>query len=263
MIIAQISDLHITRDGVKACGITDTSTNLALCVQHINDLTPPADIVLVTGDITNEGLLEETKKAKSILDNLNAPYFVTPGNHDDRMYLEMVFGSPHLALENGFINYVIDSYELRIICMDSVMAGESGGEICKIRAAWLDKEISKDLEKPTIIFMHHPPIKYGVIETDENGFVGENNLGSVIEKYSNIKAILCGHIHLQTHTSWRGTVVSTAPSMGLQLLLDLTLTLPSQFYNEPPAYQLHYFTPDKQLVSYAMSTKSLDGPYLF
>lgn len=263
MIIVQISDLHVTTDGFNACGVTPTFTNLARCIQHINDLNPPADVVLVTGDITNEGLLEETKRAKSILDSLNAPYFITPGNHDDRKHLDMIFGSPHLLVENGFINYVIDDYELRMICMDSVIAGESGGKICKIRTEWLDKEISKDLEKPTIVFMHHPPIKYGILETDQDGFVGENNLGSVIEKYSNIKALLCGHIHLQTHTYWRGTVVSTAPSMGMQLLLDLTLKLPSQFYNEPPAYQLHYFTADKQLVSFAISTKDLDGPYPF
>lgn len=263
MIIIQISDLHITRDGIKACGITPTSTNLAQCIKHINNLNPPADLVLVTGDITNEGRLEETKRAKSILDTLDAPYFITPGNHDDRKHLETIFGSPHLVVENGFINYVIDDYKLRMICMDSTITGKSGGEICKVRADWLDKEISKDLEKPTIVFMHHPPIMYGILETDENGFSGEKVLGSVIEKYSNIKALLCGHIHLQTHSYWRGTVISTAPSMGMQLLLDLTLTLPSQFYNEPPAYQLHYFTPDKQLVSFAVSTKDLDGPYPF
>lgn len=265
MIIAQISDLHITKKGTSAYDIVPTSKNLAHCIKHINELSPTVDVVLVTGDITNEGLAEETEYAKAILDNLDAPYFVTPGNHDNRKHFENVFGETHLSLENGFINYAINNYELRMISLDSVNTGTSGGKICKARAEWLDNELSKDLHKPTIIFMHHPPLKYGIIETDIDGFIGDNDLGEVIQKHSSIKAILCGHIHLQTSSHWRGTVVNTAPSMGLQLLLDLTLELPSQFYNYDPAYQLHYFTPKKELVSFAVtvSSKELDGPYPF
>jgi hypothetical protein len=51
--------------------------------------------------------------------------------------------------------------------------------------------------------------------------------------------------------------------MGLQLVLDLTLKRPSEFTLEPPGYQLHYFTPDKNLVSHSLIVKDVDGPYLF
>ena len=65
------------------------------------------------------------------------------------------------------------------------------------------------------------------------------------------------------NTRWRGTVVSTAPSMGMQLSLDLTLERESEFLLEAPAYQLHYWSPDKNLITHTVVVKSVDGPYLF
>jgi hypothetical protein len=111
--------------------------------------------------------------------------------------------------------------------------------------------------------MHHPPVKFGVLETDEDGFAGSELLGRVIDKYSNILRILCGHIHLSSHCCWRGIIVTSAPRMGLQLGLDLTLTRLSEFYLEPPGYLLHYFTPDSNLVTYTVTVEDMDGPYLF
>ena len=264
MRIVQISDLHITKEGKKACSITPTTKNLQKCIKHINAITPSIDLILVTGDITNEGSLEETQRAKTILDNLNAPYYLTPGNHDNRDHLLSVFGEEHISVSSkGFINYVINKSAIRLVCLDSVIEGRSGAEFCDIRAAWLEKELKKETEKPTIIFMHHPPIKFGILETDQDGFIGAKRLGKIIQKQANILAILCGHVHLQTNTAWNGTVVCTSPSMGMQLLLDLTQTLPSQFFNTDPAYQLHYFTPEKELVSFAISTTKMNGPYPF
>jgi len=264
MLIAHISDLHIAGWGKKAYGIAPTAESLACCVDHINQLKPAPDLVLVTGDITYSALLEEVERAASLLAELWCPFYVIPGNHDDRSTLWSVFGGQACpAMDQGFINYVIEGYPLRLIGIDSTVPGEPGGEICKIRAAWLDERLAEASEQPTIIFIHHPPVKCGVLETDEDGFVGADRLGDVVEKYSNIERILCGHIHLTTHVRWRGTVVSTAASMGLHLLLDLTLKLPSSFYKDAPCYQLHYWSPDQQLISHTVSLHEMEGPYLF
>ena len=34
-------------------------------------------------------------------------------------------------------------------------------------------------------------------------------------------------------------------------------------YLEAPAYHLHYWTPDKNLITHAVVVKPVDGPYLF
>ena len=264
MLIAHISDLHIAGWGKKAYGIAPTAENLASCVEDINQLKPAPDIVLVTGDITYSGQLEEAERAASILAQLHYPFYILPGNHDDRSNLWTVFGGQACpSMDKGFINYVIEGFPIRLIGMDSTVPGEPGGEICETRGGGLEERLAEGAVQPTIIFIHHPPVKCGVLETDEDGFVGADLLGDIVEKYPNIERILCGHIHLTTHVRWRGTVVSTAASMGLQLLLDLTLKLPSSFYKDTPCYQLHYWSPDQQLISHTVSLHEMEGPFLF
>ncbi len=264
MLIVQISDTHIPAKGKKAYNVAPMAENLMKSVNHINQLEPKPDLVLVTGDITYSGKKEETKYAKSLLDRLNCPYYIVGGNHDNRKNLIAIFGRDAIpANDCGFINYVIEEHDIRLIAIDSVDEGRAGGKICKIRAAWLDERLNQARAKPTIIFMHHPPIKFGVLETDIDGFEGANLLAEIIGKYSNIERIICGHIHLQAFSKWQGTIISTAPCMGLRLLLDLTKKTPSQFTLEAPAYQIHHYTPDKNLITHNVQLGSSEGPYLF
>lgn len=55
MLIAQISDTHITVPGVWAYGVAPMAENLSRCVEHVNQFVPRSDLVLVTGDISQGG----------------------------------------------------------------------------------------------------------------------------------------------------------------------------------------------------------------
>jgi len=264
MLIAQISDPHITPPGEKAYGVAPTADSLALCIQNINQIEPKLDIVLVTGDITNDGKVESAEHAKSLLSNLNCPYFITPGNHDSRDVLISVFKDQIGEPQEDFINYVIDEHELRLVAIDTKRAGFPGGELCAKRLSWLEDRLLEDEQRPTIIFMHHPPVECGVLETDEDGFEGAEKLGRLIARFNNIKALVCGHIHLPTCTAWHGAIVSTAPSTGMKLSLDLTMQRPSEFFLGAPGYQLHYFSKNKNLVTHTIDVRTnYDGPYPF
>jgi hypothetical protein len=166
-------------------------------------------------------------------------------------------------MADGFINYVVEDFAIRLIGIDSTARGTSGGVLCTTRLSWLEARLSEEPDRPTIIIMHHPPVKCGVLETDKDGFSGADELGEIVKKYSNIERILCGHIHLVSHARWHGTIVSTAPSMGMQLGLDLTMTKESEFVLEAPGYQLHYWTPQKNLITHTVYVREINGPYPF
>ncbi len=263
MLIAHLSDLHIAGPGKKAYGIAPTAENLALVVQHINGLVPAPDLVLVTGDITYGGGQQEVELAASLLAQLRRPCFLVPGNHDHLPSLWEGFGGSAIPAAADFMNYTIEGHAIRLIGMDSTDPGKPGGAMDACRCDWLAARLAEKPEQPTILFMHHPPVKCGVLETDEDGFAGIDRLARVVAEYDNILRVLCGHIHLEAHAAWRHILVSTAPSMGLQLGLDLTLTRPSEFYLGAPGYQLHYYHPEKHLVSHTIFVHSMNGPYPF
>ncbi len=264
MLIAQISDIHIASQGKKTYNIAPMAENLMRTVDHINKLKPIPDVVIVTGDIAMDALEDQVERAARILDKLQMPYYVVPGNHDDRSTLWSVMGKKACpAMPSGFINFVVDDYDVRLIAIDSTSPGAPGGKICNTRAAWLDAQLAQNTKKPTVIFMHHPPVKCGVLETDEDGFEGVERFANIVDKYTNIEHIICGHIHLQANVRWHGTVVSTAPSTGMELVLDLTLKRESEFLLEDPGYQLHFWTPQNDLVTHTVYVREIDGPYLF
>ncbi len=252
MLIAQLSDAHIEGWGQKTFGIAPMAENLARCVRHINALDPQPDLALVTGDITNNGLPDEMARAAAILSELKPPFYVIPGNHDARDTLLAAFPPEACPVESEtFVNYVIEGYDVRLIALDSTIPGAPGGEICQERADWLEKKLGEDESRPTILFLHHPPIKFGVIETDIDGFIGADRLGEIVARHSNIVQILAGHIHLSSFSQWRGVAVSTAPSMGMRLFLDLTLER-SAFILDAPAYHLHLWTPEQRLITHTV-----------
>lgn len=261
MLIAQISDTHIARQGEKTFGLAPMAENLQRCIDHINQFIPQPDLVLVTGDICNSGRKAELEHAATLLKKLRSPFYVIPGNHDNRLDLLSVFGDVACrANSDNRVNYVIDDFDVRLIALDSCVDGAAGGEISKRSCAWLKQQLEAARDMPVIIFMHHPPINLGVAETNIDGFKGRNRLAKVIKQYPNIEAILCGHIHLAAHSRWQGTLVSTAPSTGMRLVLDLTLEQPSQFILEDPGYQLHYWSAEKSLITHTVKvTDSKSG----
>lgn len=264
MLIAQISDTHIVEKGRKTLGVAPMEDNLIQVIAHINQLDPKPSVVLLTGDVTDNGRISETSNAARLLEALQCPYFIIPGNHDDRDAVWSEFGGTACPSRTGeFINYAVETYDVRLIGMDSTMTNGPGGELCDARLAWLDQCLSEHPLQPTIIFMHHPPVKCGVLETDVDGFIGADKLGDIVEKYPCIERILCGHIHLPTHARFHGSVVSTAPGTGMRLGLDLTMTKESEFFLEAPGYQLHHWTESKNLITHTIQLNDPDGPYLF
>ncbi|MBC8259093.1 MAG: phosphodiesterase [SAR324 cluster bacterium] len=264
MIIAQISDTHISAKGLKTYGVAPMAENLECCINHINQQSPKPELVLVTGDITATGKVEEFKHAVDLLNLFEMPFYVIPGNHDNRDLVLSTFDRKTCPCETKTkLDYVIENPELRMIALDSTIPQSPGGEVTEVQGAWLDGKLSEKPTQPTLIFMHHPPVNCGVLETDVDGFSGKDILGEIISRHRHVEKIICGHIHLPVNTRWQGTVVSTAPSMGMQLALDLKMKRESEFVLEPPAYQLHYWTPDKNLITHTIVVKSVDGPYFF
>ena len=109
-----------------------------------------------------------------------------------------------------------------MIVLDSMEEGRHGGAFCQRRAEWLDKTLSDDPDRPTLIALHHPPIETGIgwmTAHDDDEWV--MRLNEVVSRYDNIVQIICGHIHRVMFKAFAGTNVSVAKAIAPQVKLEL------------------------------------------
>lgn len=64
------------------------------------------DAVIVTGDISDKGDLSSYEVFKSIIDQLQLPYFLIPGNHDKREPLRQCFHQHQYMPQSDELNWV-------------------------------------------------------------------------------------------------------------------------------------------------------------
>ncbi|MGP6158899.1 MAG: phosphodiesterase [Vulcanimicrobiaceae bacterium] len=259
MIVAQISDLHIVRKGRLLHHMVNTAKYLRRCIARLNALEPRPDVVLATGDLVDAGKPKEYKRLRKILEELKSPLYVVPGNHDRHEAFREAFAD-HRYLPAGAAQYVIDAYPVRLIGLDTTRPGETGGELDEQRLGWLDERLAEAPDRPTLVFMHHPPFKTGIRQLDAAGLRGAEQLGALVERNPQIERIACGHIHRAMQVRWHGTVVCTAPSTAHQFVLELRERRPLGFVLEPPGFLLHIWE-EGSMVTHECVADNFKGPY--
>ena len=170
-----LSDTHV--------GSTTGADDLRRTVNDINR-QDNIQFVIITGDITEFGADAEINLAKQILDSLNKPWHIIPGNHDgnwsesgSNTFIK-VFGNETFAFkEGGYLFLGTNSGpNMRM----------SPGQIPRENIVWLDSVVAATSVETPIIFANHYPQDSSL-----------NNWFEAIDilKTKNIQLIMCGHLH--------------------------------------------------------------------
>ena len=250
MIIAQISDSHITQVGGKADQQYATATHLQRAVAHLIRLPAPPDVVLVTGDCVDSGSGLEYERFQDLLRPLTMPVYVIPGNHDDRVHLRDAFGTQGAQPMADFVQYVVDEWPVRLIALDTTIPGHHAGALCAERLRWLEERLAEAPARPTVLFLHHPPFPTGLPVFDQRGVEGAEAFGAMVARYPNVERVVAGHIHCAIQRRFFGTLAMTCPSTAYQLLLDLQRVERLAVVMAPPACLLHVWHETTGFVTY-------------
>lgn len=264
MIFAQLTDLHIKPAGQLAYRQVDTSACFEAALAHVQSQTVRPDLVLFTGDLVDAGRVEEYARLRQHLASLQLPYFLMPGNHDARDALRATFPDhAYLGAGDAPICYTIEQFAVRIIALDSLVPGASGGAIGLEQLSWLADRLAEQPARPTVIAVHHPPFATGIGHMDAIGLADSAAFADIVGRHRQVERVLSGHIHRPIHTRWAGTIASTAPSTAHQVALDLRPDAPSAFVREPAGYQLHMCTPAAGLITHTAVVGAWAGPFPF
>lgn len=239
MLIAQISDPHVSAPEGVADSLLRTSGHLARAVAHLNRLERRPDLVMITGDLVDRGEVDEYERLRELLAPLRMPVFLLAGNHDDRDNLRRVFADHGYLPRDGFLQYTVDDWPVRLVALDTQVPGEAGGRLCGERLAWLEARLAEAPERPTVVAMHHPPFALGIPVMDALGLDGSDDLAAVLRRHPQVERVVCGHLHRPIVRRFAGTVACTCPSTAHQLALDLPPANRLAFVMEPPACMLH------------------------
>lgn len=243
MLIAQLSDPHIDLDQPhKAAAFREAVT-------HLLGLPMRPDALLITGDCTEHGHPEEYREFQALLGPLPMPVYLVPGNHDDRAEMLRRFPAPPGALP-GFLQYVVDDFAVRLIGLDTQIPGQGRGELDAGRLDWLDARLGEAPERPTLIFMHHAPLKTGVQVMDALGLDGSAELCETLLRHPQVVRVVAGHVHMALTQRFAHTTLMTCPGTDATLQPDLSQPGKMVVQYQPPVCLLHAWSEATNLLSF-------------
>jgi Icc protein len=267
MILVQISDTHIDEPGNLVYGQFDTTDSLAQAINVINAMVPSPDFVIHTGDIASHGSIARYRAFQGLMNELHAPFCVMPGNHDDRDALrDALGGGSALPATGEYLHYTVDHLPVRLICCDSVIAGQTPGALCQERLAWLSDRLDEAPTKPTIVALHHPPFYTGMTGTTANGLLdGGAELDALLRRHTQVVRLICGHVHRPITTSFGGTIAFAGPTTCYPFGLDIGPERVLNVVHEPPAVAVHMWLPEvtpvgAELVTHVLPIGNWDAP---
>lgn len=266
MLIAQISDCHIRDQGGSFARLVDTTETLRRVVDHLVGMDPAPDVILATGDLTDDGTASQYATLLDVLTPIADRLLPIPGNHDECPLFRGAFADVLPGnLADDHCSYVVEDHPVRLVGLDNSIPGRHDGRFDPVRERWLDDVLAADPDRPTLVFTHFPPFETGLRFMDDAGLLDSDRLRAVIERNPQVRLLVTGHLHRPIHTTIGSTLVSTCPSTGNQIRLDLHPERGAAV-DEPPAYQLHRWDGERFVTHTGMvrdpasvQTVSLDG----
>jgi 3',5'-cyclic AMP phosphodiesterase CpdA len=253
MLIAQISDCHIVDPGELFAERTDSAEGLRRAIETIRGLPIAPDLVLLTGDLVNDGTPAQYDHLVELLDDLGVPMLPIPGNHDDRQQLRARFATTLPAGDaDEPLDVVYDVGPLRVVALDTTIPGRHDGDLTEQQLSWLDEQLGHAPDRPTIVAQHHPPISSGIVWMDETcGFAASDREAEVLRRHAHVEAVVSGHLHRSLQRRYAGTVSITCPSTAGALALALAGGT-VEYSTEPTGFLLHHWRDAAGLVSHVV-----------
>jgi Icc protein len=157
-------------------------------VMEINEMAP--DVVVMTGDLTNDGFRQEYAIAHGYVERIACPrLLVIPGNHDSRnvgyVHFEKLFGRRSCVLHERGIS---------IVGLDSTEPDLDYGTIGRARYEWIREEFAVPAAFRIFMLHHHLLPIPGTGRERNMVYDAADTLEVLLE--AGVDLVLCGHKHV-------------------------------------------------------------------
>lgn len=232
--VVQLTDLHLLADPAELRRGVPTRETLRDVLELVRARQPDFDLAVFSGDLAHDERLETYRILRELLADWVPRCRFLPGNHDDRRFLRSAF--PEVVQGGrGPIGFASDLAEWRILGLDTHVPGEIRGRIEDEQLDWLEADLAAHAARPTLIFMHHPPISVNSAWLDRLGLDNAEQFEQLVLSAPQIRIICAGHVHHEFRGRMGGAHVYTSPSTGVQF--EPSTDEPA-YAAEPPGYRV-------------------------
>ncbi|WP_343504935.1 phosphodiesterase [Alloyangia pacifica] len=211
MKIIHITDTHLMPAGETLYGL-DPSARLKRVLDDVVQSQADADLVVLTGDLTQDGNPLAYAQLGKLLADLPMPVRLLLGNHDARENFRAAFPA-HPVDSHGYIQSMmpVPGSDDCLLFLDSNSAAEIGGRFCPDRAQWLRETLATRPEAALTVFIHHPPVAHGMAHFNNIGMHDSRTLMEILSAHpGGVRHIFFGHIHIPLTGTTRDGIGFTA-----------------------------------------------------
>ncbi len=242
IVILHLSDTHISAPGTNPSRPSpdyDSGLTMSRVMKRLEDSGLHPNLLVVSGDLCDAETGERARTAyrgivaslRRLTAILGCPMACCMGNHDDREAFRSVIlpacGSTGTAVPpihgprddgsdaESAVDYSFtvptSAGELRIVILDTSSPGSDRGDLDDTQLNWLKHLLKTCAPAGTILVMHHPPVhpwQFHARQWEMNPNCAAT-LGDMLSG-TDVRVILCGHVHLDSAATFRGIPVSIA-----------------------------------------------------
>ncbi len=180
LLLVHMSDIH--------CGPKFKGEKLQQTINEINALDPA--VVVVTGDLTEDGTLDEYQMAKRYLEQLHCERLVVgSGNHDSRTTGYLLF--PRFFGEPSSVTRIQD---VQLIMLNTSRPDRDVGEMGYNQGLWMRNHLHQSRDSYTIVALHHHLIPVPDTGMEQNVISDAGDLLWTLISHQ-VDLVLCGHRH--------------------------------------------------------------------
>lgn len=210
--LLQITDTHLFEPADGSLLSVKTAESFQAVVSTIAENKVEFDAILATGDISQDHSAKSYRRFESGIAPLSKPCFWLPGNHDFKPNMGSVLPSTQIQQ----VNHVLLGEHWQMILLDSQVVGVPHGRLSDQQLEFLDRKLAENASKHTLILLHHHPILVGSTWLDQHNLKDSEEFWGIVDKHTNVKAVLCGHVHQDMNRKRNDVTVMATPSTCVQ-----------------------------------------------
>lgn len=206
--IIQISDTHLMDQADLEFVHMNPEHSFHIVLKQVQQQYPHADAIIHTGDLAQVPVPETYARYLSFMQTTGIPFYQIPGNHDHAEHF------PFHQNQNQV--HVLHFGQWSIVLLNTAVPNQIDGWVAQQHLHQLEHILETYAQQFMIVACHHHPFDMQSKWIDQHKLKNTNNLLEVLNKHSNIKAVICGHVHQDSLREWQNIQFFSTPSTCVQ-----------------------------------------------